>query len=142
MSDDLVKRLADADAYNAKHYVRDPLHKEAKDRIEELTGERDEALNQLDSARHSVAVLEKRVKTFSEGWGIADKGRIEAEAKLAKAVEAAIDTGASLAAAISLLERGGKKAAPSNKMFDQMMVDYRASLERTRTTLAELKGDT
>jgi len=141
MSDDLVKRLADADAYNAKHYVRDP-HKEAKDRIEELTGERDEALNQLDSARHSVAVLEKRVKTFSEGWGIADKGRIEAEAKLAKAVEAAIDTGASLAAAISLLERGGKKAAPSNKMFDQMMVDYRASLERTRTTLAELKGDT
>ena len=66
----------------------------------------------------------------------------ELKAKLAKAVEAAIDTGASLAAAISLLERGGKKAAPSNKMFDQMMVDYRASLERTRNTLAELKGET
>ena len=33
----------------------------AADRIEELMGERDEALNQLDSARHSVDVLEKRL---------------------------------------------------------------------------------
>ena len=61
-------------------------------------------------------------------------------AKLAKALEAAVDAGASLAAAISLLERGGRKAAPSNKMFDQMLVDYRNSLERTRTTLAEIEG--
>jgi len=65
----------------------------------------------------------------------------ELEAKLAKAVSASVDTAASLVAAISLLEKGGKKAAPSNKMFDQMMADYRASLERTRTTLAELKGE-
>jgi len=64
------------------------------------------------------------------------------DAKLAKAVEAAVDAGASLAAAISLLERGGRKAAPSNKMFDQMLVDYRNSLERTRTTLAEIEGGT
>jgi predicted phage gp36 major capsid-like protein len=58
-----------------------------------------------------------------------------------KAVEAAVDAGASLAAAISLLERGGRKAAPSNKMFDQMLVDYRNSLERTRTALAEIEGE-
>jgi hypothetical protein len=64
----------------------------------------------------------------------------ELEAKLAKAVDAAVDAGASLAAAISLLERGGRKAAPSNKMFDQMLVDYRNSLERTRTALAEIEG--
>jgi hypothetical protein len=32
---------------------------------------------------------------------------------------------ASLAAAISLLEKGGKKAAPSDKMFEQMLTDYR-----------------
>lgn len=42
---------------------------------------------------------------------------------------------ASLAAAISLLERGGKKAAPSDKMFEQMLCDYRASLEKARELL-------
>lgn len=64
------------------------------------------------------------------------------KAKLAKAVEAMLDSGASLAAAISLLENNGKKAAPSNKMFEMMLVDYRNSLERTRTIYAELKGQT
>lgn len=52
---------------------------------------------------------------------------------------ALVDVAASLAAAISLLERGGKsakKAAASDKMFDQMLADYRASLERARTALA------
>lgn len=47
--------------------------------------------------------------------------------------DALIDVMASLAAAISLLERGdkaAKKAAPSDKMFDQMLADYRASLDR------------
>ena len=50
-----------------------------------------------------------------------------------------VDLAAHLAAAISLLERGGnaaKKAAPSDKMFDQMLTDYRASLERARAALA------
>jgi len=37
-----------------------------------------------------------------------------------------------LAAAISLLEKGGKKAAPSDKMFDQMLIDYRAALAAMR----------
>lgn len=53
-----------------------------------------------------------------------------------------IDAATSLAAAISLLDRGGKaakKAAASDKMFDQMMNDYRGSLERAR---AALKGAT
>jgi hypothetical protein len=47
-------------------------------------------------------------------------------------------TAASLAAAISLLERGGesaKKAAPSNKMFDQMLADYRRALDGARKAL-------
>lgn len=50
-----------------------------------------------------------------------------------------IDLAASLAAAISLLEKGGKaakKAAPSDKMFDQMLRDYRESLDRARQALA------
>lgn len=53
--------------------------------------------------------------------------------------ELLVDVMSSLAAAISLLERGGKhakKAAPSDKMFDQMLVDYRGSLERGRSALA------
>ena len=88
-------------------------------RIEELEGERDEALNQLDSARHSISVLEKRAKTFCDGWGIADKGRIEAEAKLAKAVKA-----------LEFLDENYRLI---------WGVTARAKM---RTTLAELKGET
>ena len=43
-----------------------------------------------------------------------------------------------LAAAISLLERGGKaakKAAPSDAMFGQMILDYKKSFERARKLL-------
>jgi hypothetical protein len=49
--------------------------------------------------------------------------------------ESLIHTAASLAAAISLLERGSKKAAPSDKMFDMMLDDYRKALASARTTL-------
>ena len=43
----------------------------------------------------------------------------------------------SLAAAISLLERGGKRAAPSDKMFAVMLDDYRKSLKIARAALAQ-----
>jgi len=49
--------------------------------------------------------------------------------------EALVGTAASLAAAISLLERGSKKAAPSDKMFDQMIRDYKKSLDSARAIL-------
>jgi hypothetical protein len=45
---------------------------------------------------------------------------------------------ASLAAAISLLERSPKTAAPSNTMFDIMLNDYREALAKGRQTLLEL----
>jgi hypothetical protein len=45
------------------------------------------------------------------------------------------DVLASLVAAVSLLERGGKKAAPSDRMFAQMLVDYRRSIRRGREVL-------
>lgn len=51
--------------------------------------------------------------------------------------EALLDTLASLVAAVSLLERGGKKAAPSDKMFEMMLADYRASIHRARAVLKE-----
>jgi hypothetical protein len=53
---------------------------------------------------------------------------------------ALLHTAAHLAAAISLLERGGKaakKAAPSDRMFDQMVIDYKSGLEAARTLLAD-----
>ena len=63
-----------------------------------------------------------------------------AEAKVARLVEAAIRVAASLAAAISLLDRGGKKAAPSDKMFNQMIVDYKKSLDEARAAITEVQG--
>jgi hypothetical protein len=58
-------------------------------------------------------------------------------AKNARLREAALDALAGLVAAHSLLERGGKKAAPSNKMFEQMLCDYGAAITRTRAALGE-----
>ena len=61
--------------------------------------------------------------------GTADAALIKAAPDLFEALRC---TTASLVAAISLLERGGKKAAPSDKMFDQMLVDYRNAVEKAR----------
>lgn len=47
---------------------------------------------------------------------------------------------ASLIAAISLLERGGKKAAPSDKMFGMMLADYRRAAEKGRAVLRAAKA--
>jgi hypothetical protein len=48
-----------------------------------------------------------------------------------------VDVLAHLVAAVSLLERGGKKAAPSDKMYRQMLKDYHASIERGRAFLKD-----
>jgi hypothetical protein len=133
MTDDLVKRLRMADEYL-------PLGHdgwEAADRIDELEVSLQAVLNReaATTARYDAKTdeLEAKLAECLERNALL-------EARLGKAVDAAVDAGASLAAAISLLERGGRKAAPSNKMFDQMLVDYRNSLERTRATLAEIEG--
>lgn len=58
----------------------------------------------------------------------------------AEGMRSGIRIAASLAAAISLLDRGGKaakKAAPSDAMFDQMLTDYRKSLTEWRAEYAE-----
>ena len=44
-----------------------------------------------------------------------------------------------LVAAVGLLERGGKKAAPSNAMFEQMLRDYKAAAERGRAIWLEIE---
>ena len=62
---------------------------------------------------------------------------LEERTRLLSTHDQLTDTAAHLAAAISLLERTpkAKKAAPSDKMFEQMLDDYRNSLERARALL-------
>lgn len=70
---------------------------------------------------------------------VADAARAHLDARVAELDEALVDVTASLVAAISLLERGGKaakKAAPSDRMFDQMLVDYQASVDRARAVFS------
>lgn len=47
----------------------------------------------------------------------------------------------SLVAAISLLERGGKKAAASDTMFNQMLLDYKAAVTVGRKALRRMRDD-
>jgi len=55
-------------------------------------------------------------------------------------VEALKDVLASLVAAHSLLSRSPKTAAPSDKMFDQMLKDYEKSIERGRKAYTALQA--
>lgn len=47
---------------DAVRFVRGDIHERLEAKLAKAVEERDEALNQLDSARHSVDVLEKRIK--------------------------------------------------------------------------------
>ncbi len=113
------------EALTAKVKLMDDLDVINGEKIEALTKERDEALNQWDSARHSVDVLEKRVafveeerrKTFQALLKVT-KIHDDVETKLAKAVEGlryyAVeampwDADDSLIARIALAEIEGEK---------------------------------
>lgn len=66
MSDtDIVTRLIEADAYNAKHYEPDPLHKAARVEIERLRSLNAELVGALNAAPRPP----KGADEFP-GWGI------------------------------------------------------------------------
>ena len=93
-----------------------------------LLDERDAAVARAEAAE---AERDKTIAALSkEGH---KRGKLETELNNLRKIT--IDCAAHLTAAISLLEKGGKKAAPSDKMFKQMLADYNASLERTRVAL-------
>ncbi len=96
-----------------------------------------ELMSALRRTTESIAKEFKDTLTKSDAIvRMTEHARIVAEKE-----NAMIACAASLAAAISLLERGGKaakKAAPSDKMFDQMLLGYKTALELAR---AALKGD-
>jgi hypothetical protein len=113
------------------------INSEALDKLFEIDGELWGSPSLVRMARIRASILH----SFS-AWGCSDDGALIGA--LADEVErlrrVVIDVAASLAAAISLLERGGKaakKAAPSDLMFDQMVRDYTASLEDARAALGE-----
>ena len=85
-----------------------------------------------DALRARVAKLEAALKE-------ADNRNASLSAKLKEARAIISDVASHLSAAISLLERGGKKAAPSDKMFEQMLADYRSSLARGRAALKDAR---
>lgn len=79
---------------------------------------------------HLSRPIEDLKARANEQWRRAEKAEaalstIRVDSRIVRAM-------ASLAAAISLLEGGGKKAAPSDKMFEQMLVDYRKALDGAR----------
>jgi hypothetical protein len=57
-------------------------------------------------------------------------------------LEALKDTTVHLVAAVSLLERGGKKAAASDAMFSMMLADYEKSFEVGRAAIKAVEGET
>jgi hypothetical protein len=66
---------------------------------------------------------------------------VKAEQQRDELLQAGKDALSSLVAAVSLLERGGKKAAASDKMFVQMLVDYNNSINRSRAAIAKIESE-
>lgn len=102
-----------------------PLIERQQAEIARLTKERDELGETLDS---TDARLDRKQIEIND-----------LRAKLATVESAAKDTITSLVAAVSLLERVGRVAAPSDKMFGVMLNDYKRGIERARTALYAIK---
>ena len=83
----------------------------------------------------------KNLEPFSMQISTSDKLEAADEIERLRARVAELDdvlmrTLVSLVAAIDLLKAGGKAAAPSNKMFDQMIKDYEKAVSNARKQLA------
>ena len=103
-------------------------------------------IDEIKHLKESNDVYERLFKNMSEEIQCEERrfsGLWEQFAALAKTnqelVESLSDVLAHLVAAHSLLQRGGKKAAPSDTMFMQMLKDYEKSINNGRTILAKHK---
>ncbi len=96
-----------------------------------------EAADALEAQARRIAELEAGVKSIIDDFNSLCEAK---NARIAELEAALKDTTVCLVAAVSLLESGGKKAAPSNEMFDQMLVDYKNGVKRARAAL-EKKND-
>lgn len=107
-----------------------------RDRIEALEAERDKQREHIRAQAEDIMKLGHLVYDDADPPVTWKMRALTAEADKARLSEALRSTLASLVAAVSLLKRGSKKAAPSNKMFDQMILDYEKSIEEARAALA------
>ena len=111
-------------------------YRDLEDQLAAYRSESDEASKTFYGmgAQHAVALRQAEEEGYEKGLR---DGRAPSDAALVEALE---DVTAHLAAAISLLSRSPKTGAASNKMFDQMLVDYDNSAARGRAALAAAKG--
>jgi hypothetical protein len=67
----VAKRLREADAYNKKHNVRDPLHLEAAAELDRLQRERDYSVTwanrSVDQVKEGIGELEDLIKELLSG---------------------------------------------------------------------------
>lgn len=89
-----------------------------------------------------VKRLNDLIRAGYEAHGVMNDARSEIKhlrAEIARLREALLGATAALTAAISLLERSpsSKRSAPSDKMFEVMLSDYRRYAEQARAALAE-----
>lgn len=90
----------------------------------------------IEAAAALAALRRERDAAMDVNFRVLRRAK-SAERQVETLREALKDATAHLVAATSLLARGGKKAAPSGKMFAQMLVDYQTSADRARAALAE-----
>lgn len=108
----------------------------AIDELKALRVERDELLKGLENLGWPCQLVE-----LPEEYNKLAVETLRLRAENAETMSNAIKLAASFAAAVSLLERGGKKAAPSDKMFAQMLLDYKGSLDGFRAYHKRLRDE-
>ena len=101
--------------------------------------ERDEAVNELFTLRNRAGCGPEQAGP--DVWAERDAATSALAKAEGEARKIIMDVTAHLVAAVSLLKRGGKKAAPSDKMFTQMIKDYEASIDRARAALTPAPED-
>ena len=93
-----------------------------------------EMIERYNTGVHSQAIVEDYASAAAELRRL--------DTLVGELVEVLLDVTASLVAAHSLLQNGGKKAAASDKMFSLMLNDYEKSFELGRAVLAKAKEQT
>lgn len=109
----------------------------ARSELEQLKRERDLATAQLLMVGSEINgdpkmdPMDYRDPRWTPTLEEAAKLRAEAE----RMREVLVTVTANLVAAKSLLEGGGKKAAASDRMFEQMLIDYQKAIDVARAVL-------
>ncbi len=88
--------------------------------------------------RYSIERIQAAKVIEEQAARIAELER-KLESARSDALHEVLPVASSLAAAISILENGGKKAVASDRMFEQMMTDYRKSLGDFRAILTSIE---